>query len=251
MMPDFSGIFWMAIEIVTVIVAVTLFLIHEYILLPKISREFRSAKWSKGVVAIIQDLSGNVRLLTSKKALPEGVVKTKKGWFLLPMPGTAIEKLVGTQAYKTYKQRTPCPECGSIAKHKKGCSKPEKPSQTVPEVPTDQKELQKYVELYGLMVHVPTLAGLGKQIFFGSIASPMLSNLWTLAHVDLLKSIELLPMNMQKTQLDALETGARREGQLMMGSDAMRYIFYVILAVIPLVAIGLIVYLLLNGGGGA
>jgi hypothetical protein len=243
MLPfDFGSIFWMAICLITVIVAIVLALVHEYVILPKISRDFRHAKWfSTGVTAMIQDLAGNVRLYTSGKELPEGAVKTKKGWFLLPIPGTPIEELVGTKAQS---QRAVCPECGSTGKHHKDCSKPPR---LVPNPPAGEKELADYAELYGLMVHVPTLAGFGKQIFFGSVSSPMLSNLWTLAHADLLKAKGLVPMNMQKTQLDAVETGARREGMLMMGSDVVRWIFYVIMACIPIAVIALCFWFLTQG----
>ena len=261
-MPDFSGFLPTILFLIAIIVSVTLFLVHEFWLLPAISRAFRKSKWSKGITAFIQDLSGNVLLIISKKDLPEGVTKTSRGWFLLPMAGTPLSKIPGTKAYRpesnSIKLSTPCPECGATNKHFKNCSKPPRPKQTeeansvVPNRPDVKsknydKEMEEYVELYGKMVHVPILRGLGKQVFFGCMESPMLSSIWTIAHCDLLMAKGLVPMNMQKTQLDALATGSRIEGMKMMGGDVMKWIVYVIIACIPIAIVGLVFWFLTQG----
>jgi hypothetical protein len=112
---------------------------------------------------------------------------------------------------------------------------------------TTMEDIKKNLELYGKMIHVPVLRGLGKQVFFGATSSAMLTNLWTLAHADLLDARRLIPMNTQKTQLDALATGSRIEGMKMFGGDVIRWIVYVIIAVIPIAVIALCFWFLTQG----
>lgn len=209
MMPfDLGSIFWMAMTLFVAIIAVTLFLVHEFVILPKIARQMRHARWTKSVCAFIQDDTGNVRFTTSKNVLPEGVIHNEKGWFILPR-GTKITRR------------------GRPAKNKEEIIK--------------EEEIKKY------MVHVPILQGLGKQVFFGSVGGPMLSNLWTLAHADLLKAEGFLPVQTQQTLLDAIANWSRLEGMKMVGGDLVRWIFYVILAVIPIAVIGLVFWFLTQG----
>lgn len=273
--PDFMGFIWLVALISETLIVIVAFLVHEFWLLPAISKAFRRAKFSRGPIALIQDLAGNVIFLFTKKELPEGVIKTNHGWFLLPMPGTNLRDIPDILAARIARgkqnvstEKIPCPECGSISKHRANCSKPPKPESNNmigkvpdrPKPPVDngsfwhrpnmkeyEKKMEEYADLYGRMVHVPILRGLGRQIFIGSITSPMLSNPFTIAHADLLEARKLLPMNMQKTQLDALETEAREEGKAMMGGDLMKWIFYVILAVIPIAVIGLVFWFLTQG----
>ncbi len=248
--PDFSGFLPTVALIIVSLVAGVVGLVHEFWVLPPIAKAFRKAKFSKGPIGLIQDLSGNVVFLFTKKELPEGVIKTNHGWFLLPMPGTRLSDLAESKAYTP--PRLTCPECGSTGKHHKGCSKPpreplkDENEKVVPPRPTDEKELEKYADEYGRMVHVPILRGLGRQIFIGSISSPMLSNIWTIAHADLLQARKLLPMNMQKTQLDALETNSRNEGLEMFGAGILKWFVFAILAAIPIILIVVVIWYL-NG----
>lgn len=237
-MPDFSGFLPTILLFCSVIVSIILALVHEFWVMPPISRALRSAKWSKGVTAFIQDLSGNVLLVTSQKELPEGVIKTKRGYFLLPIPGSKLDQLPNSNMLRV----------------KRGPGRPPREqaeNDAVPPFPTTKEAQAEYAELYGQMIHIPVLRGLGKQVFFGCIESPMLSNLWTLAHANLLKAKDLIPMNMQKTQLDALATGSRLEGMKMMGGDVMKWIVYVIIACIPIAIIGLVFWFLTQGNGTA
>lgn len=238
--PDFSGIIWMAIWLMTIILGAVLALVHEFVLLPKISRMMRKAKWSKAVIAFIQDDTGNVVFTTSDKELPEGVIHNQKGWFLLPRPEAV--------------NVAPLPVAGL----KRGPGRPRKetlnPDGSVSvDVVEDQvkplspEEIQKNIELRKQMVHVPLLRGLGKQVFFGATNSSMLSNLWTIAHADFLENRRLIPMNTQKTQLDALATYSKIEGTKMMGGDALKILFYVVIAVIPIAVIGLVFWFLKGG----
>jgi len=228
--PDFAGFLPMTGLILSIVISVTLFLVHEYVILPPIARRLRKAKWNKGVIAFIQDDTGNVRLTISTKELPEGVIKTNRGWFLLPRPST-----IDTEPEVTH--RGP----GRPKKLPEGTE-----SVDVPIVERKKTELEN-IELNGKLLHVPLLQGLGKQVFFGSVSSAMLTNLWALSHADLLQARKLIPMNTQKTQLDALATGSRIEGMKMMGGDVMKWIVYVIIACIPIAIIGLVFWFLTQG----
>ena len=222
---DFGSFYWIVIWISTIIIVAIIALVHEFVILPPIAKDMRKAKWSKGVPAFIQNDAGNVVFLTSDKQMPEGVIHNKLGWFLLPRPSTQSEK---------------------SEEVRRGPGRPPKidPLTDIENPESKIKVTAEKIELLGKLLHTPILKGLGKQVFFGATSSAMLTNLWTIAHADLLQARKLIPMNTQKTQLDALATGSRIEGMKMMGGDLMRWIFYVIIACIPIVIIALIFWFL-------
>jgi hypothetical protein len=220
---DFGSFYWIVIWVATILVVAIIALVHEFVILPPIAKDMRKAKWSKGVPAFIQNDAGNVVFLTSDKQMPEGVIHNKLGWFLLPRPTTENE----------------------VKDFKRGPGRPPKIDASKDENPeVGQTVRAENIELMGKLLHTPILKGLGKQVFFGATSSAMLTNLWTMAHADLLQARRLIPMNTQKTQLDALATGSRIEGMKMMGGDLVKWIFYVIIACIPIVIIALVFWFL-------
>ena len=254
---DFLGsIFWQFTTFIVVIVAMIGFLVYRYYLEPPISRAFTSAKWKKGPVGFVQDDANVVHLVTSQAALPEGVISTKRGLFL--------------QSRAPYIQDTGEGEAGKSER------KPGRP----PKVgkPDNSREVEH--EAFSTVLQAPILEGFGKAVFFGYDGAPLVSNLKTLAfttgnavtveekklkleegkvsvvrrverfvgHADLRILKEIIPATISRTQLSALSRYSEMKGYLKRGGEQTKLLMTVIIACIPIACIGLIVFLLLNGG---
>ncbi len=222
-----------------VIVAVIGFLVYRYYLEPPISRQFMAAKWKKGTPAFIQDNANVVHFTMSDTELPEGIVHNKRGFFLLPRPPYIPSE-----------------------DEKRGPGRPPKDASEKGLSPEQEQAL-------GVVLQVPTLAGLGKSVFFGYDGSPLLSNLKTLAyasaskvrdeideskkaflvnHADLRALKEIIPATISRTQLGNLYRWALAKGYAKKGGDQMKFLI-LIAGLIGLVAtVGIVAYLLLNGG---
>ena len=61
-------------------------LVFWFFMVPKIARMLTAAKFKNVSIHAIGDDSGYVELVTTNVELPEGVVRTKKGWRILPSP---------------------------------------------------------------------------------------------------------------------------------------------------------------------
>lgn len=283
MVPDFGGLIWLVITLLSNIAWVTLAILFIFWFMPSIARTFISAKWRGGVVAFIQDDTGKVHLCVSDKEYPEGVVHFKgRGWFMLPIrPVDQIrenpsledpEKLRFREAFIRVKMedgKTTREE--ALEEFVKLGFTTELTADIQEKMEKAKAEAEKVIEK---LIHTPILAGLGKQVFFGSSDSVALSNLKTigevtnktevvgternvntgiiekvklLAHANLKNCRLLAPLMYSKTQLDALATGNRIEGMKMFGRDTMKLIF-VIVCIIGLVAtVGIIAWLLTQG----
>lgn len=215
--------------IVIGIAAVVIFIWYRQKYMPEIARQFTKAHHSRGLACFIQDEMGNVGLYIAKKKLPEGVIFIQgKGWFLLPNPP---EMPTMDEVMETFQKKVGRP--------------PKNPQEATESLlALYEKRKQEYAAVHGVLVQTPILKGFGRQVFFGSTVAAALSNLQGIAHAHLPNVRLLSPSMYQKTQLDALATGNRLEGQKMAGKDATKWIFAAIAAVMVLGALGLIVYLL-------
>jgi hypothetical protein len=215
---------------VVAIVAVVIFVWYTKKYTPEIARTFIKAFHSRALPIFIQDEMGNVALHICDKKFPEGVVHVKgKGWYLLPSPPSPDDPEED--------------DTEDIEAEKRGPGRPPKqPVKPIDAMSAAEKEA--YVTAYGMLVQTPILKGFGKQVFFGSSVSSAVSNLTAIAHADLLAVRKLSPKMYQKTQLDALATGSRIEGQKMAGKETTKLIMYAIIVIAPIAVVGLIVYLL-------
>lgn len=234
--------------VVVAIVAGVLFIWYTKKYTPEISRTFIKAFHSRGLPLFLQDEMGNVALHVCDKKFPEGVIHVKgKGWFLLPTPPSPDDD-----------QEEETEEEGAEAE-KRGPGRP--PKQPDKQINTmSEAEKEAYVKAYGTLVQTPILKGFGKQVFFGSSTSAAVSNLkaissvsdsTSISHADLLAVRKLSPKMYQKTQLDALATGSRIEGQKMAGKETTKLLMYAIIVIAPIAVVGLIVYLLTQPRAGA
>jgi hypothetical protein len=251
-----NSIFWMWTTILSVIVSVVGFLVYRYYLEPPISRWFMSAKWKKGPVGFIQDDTNQVHLVTSKWAMPEGVIYTKHGFFL--------------------QSRAPYIPTGLFQRRKPGRPKKVIDGQTVEEVQESFNGLDDVQnESLSTVLQTPILAGLGKSVFFGYVGAPLVANLkttayvtnkaitvedavevkgkhrvvsWFVGHSDLRVLKEIIPATISRTQLGNLYKLAETKGYLKGGGkDQMKLLYIAVAAAIPIVCCGLIVYLLIQG----
>jgi hypothetical protein len=217
--------------VVVAVVASVIFIWYTKKYTPEISRTFIKAFHSRGLPLFLQDEMGNVALHVCDKKFPEGVVHVKgKGWYLLPTPPSPDD-----------------PEDEDVEEaeepEKRGPGRPPK-QPTKPIDTMSEAEKEAYISAYGMLVQTPILKGFGKQVFFGSSVSAAVSNLTAIAHADLLAVRKLSPKMYQKTQLDALATGSRIEGQKMAGKEVTKLLMYALIIIGPIAVTGIIVYLL-------
>jgi len=235
-----DSIMWQFLTFLILIVAVVVFLLYRYVIEPPIARQMTKAKWSKGMPMFIENENGTVEFSTSDKSLPEGLKYVKgKGWF-----ANAIRDVLEVT-------EDPSEDLKPIEGEKRGPGRPPKESDKEGEKELTKEEVAENENVLQMIIHTPILAGLGKQVFFGSSTNVGITSLRAIAHADLRKTRLLAPLMWSKTQLDALYTGGKREGLKMNGSDTKQLIIYAIVAAIVIGSLGLVVYLLLNGGAPA
>jgi hypothetical protein len=262
---DFLGsVFWQFTTFIVGIVAVIGFLVYRYYLEPPISRQMMGAKWKKGSPAFVQDDAGTVHFTINDIELPEGVVHNKRGWFLRSrspyIPG-AIVDVKGKTAFELAEEET-----------KRGPGRPPKAPLTAKEDPMLE------TQVISTILEAPILAGLGKAVFFGYDGAPLLSNLKTLAltgteqmigfskedkgrslleniriaaHADLRLMKEIIPATISRTQLGTLHRWSINKGYEKRGGDQMKLIYIAIAAAIVLGSLGIVAYMIMNGGKAA
>jgi hypothetical protein len=212
------------------LVALVGFFYYRMKYMPEIARVLTKCYHSRGLPVFIQDEMGNVELQICDKKFPEGIVHTKRnGWFLLPTPPSPTEEANSEEEQQEVKR---------------GPGRPPKQPVVDEKDPKSQDELEKYAETYGTLMQVPTLRGLGKQVFFGSATASALSNLKAIAHANLPDVRKLSPQMYQKTQLDALATGNRIEGLKMSGKETTKLLMYAIIAAVPIACFAIAAWLL-------
>lgn len=79
-------ILWMFVLPILGIITPILSLVIWFFIVPKVARMLTGAKFRNVSIHAIADDSGYVELVKTNVELPEGVVKTKKGWRFLPRP---------------------------------------------------------------------------------------------------------------------------------------------------------------------
>lgn len=296
-----NSVFWQFTTLAVAIVAIVGFLIYRYYLEPPIARQFTAARWSKGPVGFVQDDANQVHLITSRSALPEGIIHTPRGFFLqgrmpyIPSSPSSQQKepenLEAIQANMRQQLTTKYPAMSAtevdatIAQHlrlrefeggdgvKRGRGRP----------PKGQKQKEKaglgaaQYEALNCALQTPTLAGFGRAVFFGYDGAPLVSNLKSLAlatddalltkkviidnkqctqtlwryigHADLRVMKEIIPATISRTQLSNLYKWAVAKGYEKSGKEQMKLIYIAIAAAIPIACLGIVAFLLMNGGG--
>jgi len=218
-----NAVFWQFLCVMVVAAAVIIFLVYRYVIEPKIARDLTKAKWGKGTPAFIENEVGVVNFVMTDKEFPEGLKHVKgKGWYC-----NAVRDVSEVE--------------GGV---KPKVGRPIKDEDTI-----TVKDQQNNDVILTMITHTPLLAGFGKQVFFGSSTSVALTGLKAIAHADLRKTRLLAPRMFSKTQLANLADGSRMEGRKMAGGETTKVIILAIAAAVVIATVGLIVYLLLNGGG--
>lgn len=252
-----NSFFWQFTTVIVAIVAVIGFLIYRYYLEPPISRAFMSAKWKKGPVGFVQDDANVVHLVTTNEALPEGVIHTRRGWFL----------------------QSRAPFISTIDASKRGPGRPKKADDAEATEVTNQNGLSELEDkCLETVLQAPILEGFGKAVFFGYDGAPLVTNLKTSAitsdkallviegkttdnkiikvverfvgHADLRVMKEIIPATISRTQLGNLHRWSLSKGYMKRGGDQMKLLYIAIAAAIPIACLGIVAFLLLNGGGG-
>lgn len=282
-----NSFFWQFTTIAVAVVAVIGFLIYRYYLEPPISRAFMSARWSKGPVGFVQDDANQVHLVTSKVALPEGVVYTQRGFFLTGrapyIPLRREEEFDEAKLFEELSAKMPDASKEKIEeiveKYKKAKGKgPGRPPKKTGEEEDSNGLTLSQNECFETALQTPTLAGFGRAVFFAYDGAPLVSNLKTLSvatdnavlsvtehkdkegavkktfyrylgHADLRVMKEIIPATISRTQLANLYKWAVAKGYEKSGKDQMKLIYIAIAAAIPIACLGLVVFLILNGGG--
>lgn len=144
MTVDFGGMLWQVIALFIGVVGVFLFLLWEFWVTPPISRALRKAKWGKCPGISFIQMGGVVHLVTNQTELPEGVVMNKLG-----VAVRNIHPYIKEKAWKKLSSE-------------------------------ERREVNMAMEV---ILNTPILAGLGKHVLFGSVESPLLGNLDTIAMV--------------------------------------------------------------------
>lgn len=230
-----NSTFWMFTTFIVGIVAVIGFLVYRYYLEPPICRQLMAAKWKQGTPAFIQDNAGVVHFTMSDKDLPEGVVHNKRGWFLLSR-APYIPDISHQQ-----QQQAQMPV-------KRGPGRPPK-SKVQSELQEEQPPtVEQENEALATILQVPILAGFGKAVFFGYDGAPLLGNLKTLCHADLRVMKEIIPATISRTQLSNLVKWAMQKGYEKRGGDQTKFLVLCVGIAAVLGSLGLVVYLILNGG---
>ncbi len=253
---DFLGsIFWQFTTFIVAIVAVIGFLVYRYYLEPPISRWFMSAKWSRQPVGFIQDDANVVHLVRSKAALPEGIIFTLRGFFLK-----------GRAPYIPDEESKPIKDGEEV---KRGPGRPKS---------VKNSDVELVNEAFNIALQTPVLEGFGRSVFFGYDGAPLVSNLKTLAlttnngvlvkdeeksldgkkvwrsverfvgHADLRIMKEIIPATISRTQLGNLYRWALQKGYEKKGGDQMKLLYIAIAAAIPIACLGIVAFLLINGG---
>jgi hypothetical protein len=283
-----NSFFWQFTTIIVAIVAVIGFLVYRYYLEPPISRQFASARWSKGPVGFIQDDANQVHLVTSQAALPEGVIYTKRGFFLQsrapyipPQPVNKQESPINkTQLAINLKANNPDVANEIIMKmadeQYKLMVQMEKRKPGRPKGEDSNKLSEEQVAGLSCALQTPTLAGFGRAVFFGYDGAPLVSNLKTLAlttdnavkvdtelslggvikkciskyvgYADLRVMKEIIPATISRTQLGNLYKWSVQKGYEKRGGESTKLLMIVIIACIPIACLGIVAFLLLNSG---
>lgn len=247
MMPfDFGSMLWQIVAMIVAILAVALFLLWEFWATPQISRQLRKAKWSKAPGISFIQKGGIVHLVTNPTELPEGIIMNKMG--------IAVRNIHPYIKNEEWNKLT-----------------------------DDQKK--PFNEALDVILNTPILAGFGKHVLFGSVESPLLGNLDTIAEVtaqpdaltqrnekikgkakklakktkfskfDLFRVADLNifkeVLNMTtatRTQLDSLKSWVETKMLKKFGNDVVKIVVIALVMVGLIGTIGLVFWFLTQGG---
>jgi hypothetical protein len=212
---------WALICVGCIIAGIIVVIIHEVFIMNSFAKQARKMKRSKGAPCLIQD-NNVLRLMFSDGQLPEGLYHVRGQWYTRP--------------------QTPY-----LSKAEKGPGRPPKGEKeqgdTVDVLKKDHREA------LNMVLQVPILEGVGKPLFIGCVSAPMLlNNVATVAHVDLTRIREILPATLSQTWLDALNVYSVAKGMKKANKDNLKLLYIAIAAAIPIACLGLVVFLILNGG---
>jgi hypothetical protein len=238
----FGATFWMAMTILVVIVCVILAIVHERVVLPPIARKMRSAKWSKGSLAFVQDDVGVVHLTISDVDLPEGVTRTKRGWFLRSRSPYIPERNLDDD--KTLDEETKA-ELKKIDDTVDARKKHKLKMELIKKLEKEGKLTEKII---GTILQTPILEGLGKSVFFGYDGTALLSNLKTIAHADLRIMKEVIPATISRTQLGALAKWSLMKGYEKRGGDTNKLVILIACLIALVATVGIVFYALTQRG---
>ncbi len=185
---------WAIIAIVIGITAISAFAVHELFIMTPFAKHARSLKRCKGLPAFIQ-YGNTVKLITSKKDLPEGIHQIGGMWFIrsqVPYTNAQQNKIKATKD-----------DFGD---------------------PLTKKERATLK----MILNIPVLEGVGKPVLFGCINQPLLANLETIAHADLTKVREIVPATITQTTLSSLVKWSETSVLTRLGRDQMKLLMVVI-----------------------
>ena len=246
-MPEFGGMFWQVIAILIGVIGAGLFLLWEFWVTPPICRKLRSAKWSKCPGISFIQKGGIVHLVKNNIELPEGVI--------INALGVAVRNIHPYIKAEEWKKLT-------------------------------DKQKKEVNDSLGVILNTPILAGLGKHVLFGSVESPLLGNLDTIAAVtsqpelleerntavkknakkivlkvkpshkynlfrvaDLNIFKEVLNMTTAtRTQLDSLKSWVETKMLKKFGGDVMKIVVIALVMVGVIGTLGLVFWFLTQGG---
>jgi hypothetical protein len=209
---------WAFISVGLIIVGVIAVVIHETFIMNSFAKQARKMKRAKGSPCLIQD-NNVLRLMFSDGQLPEGLYHVRGQWYTRPQT-PYLNKAKG----------------------------PGRPSKEEKEGMVDTLR-KDHREALNMVLQVPILEGVGKPLFIGCVSAPMLlNNVSTVAHADLTRIREILPATLSQTWLDALNVYSVAKGMKKANKDNLKLIYIAIAAAIPIACLGIVAFLLINGG---
>lgn len=223
------SLMWAIVAMGVGIASVISWIVHEVFIMNSFAKQARKMKRTKGVPALIQH-NNVLKLHFSNAELPEGLYRVGGRWYVRPQTPALVKKEgrgPGRPPKETGENKTVDPALETDVLNK------------------DHREALTEI------LQVPMLEGVGKPLFIGSVNAPILTNIKTVAHADLTRIREILPSTLSQTWIDALNEYSELKGIKKGTKDQLKIIVLAIAAAIVLGTMGLIVFLILNGGGAA
>lgn len=250
--PDLSWLMPTMFLVVSNIIWVTVFLVHEFIVMPPVARRMRKAKWSKCSPGFVQDDAGRVHFVINDIELPEGVVHNKRGWFLRSRPpfvrkesvDVAVVQDLDAIAKSLFEQGVPEDQVKQLIEGMRASNEALKPKRGRPpkENAEDSDETQN--KALETILETPVLEGLGKSVFFGYDGAPLVANLKTMAHANLRVMKEIIPATISRTQLGNLYRWAVQKGYEKRGGEQTKIIILALACVVVIASLGIVAYML-------
>lgn len=83
---DLFWLLWMLVLPILGLVTPIIFLVFWKFIVPAVARMLTWSRFRNVTIHAVADASGFVELVPTKEQLPEGIVRTKRGWHFLPRP---------------------------------------------------------------------------------------------------------------------------------------------------------------------